>query len=397
MARTAKLPYGAGSVYPDKSKGVWRGAITIDGRRHRVSGFTKTEAQNALGALRDRVNSGLPAEDATLGEWVAWWLEHVGAAQEKSGESTRENYRWALEQTSSIWSKNLQDLRAADVSRMLGQLATRKRTKPGTQKGRGGRRGPLGESALRRVRFALGVVLDAAIADGRLTVNVARPTLARIPETATRVRPRRSLTPQEAENLMEVAQSHRLGALVGVMLYMGLRPGEATGLTWDRVDLTKETLAIVQSRKMAPDGTMTIGDTKAESDRTIRIPNDPEAPVVDLLRAHQVAQKKERMASPVWEHQDLVFTDPIGDYIDRWHLRREVAALCKDAGIFPTIAPNELRHTAASLLYAKEASADEVSDFLGHKDDRMFRKHYFDPSVRPVIDLTEAQGRMLRG
>ena len=390
MARTAKLPYGAGSVYFDKSKGVWRGAITIDGRRHRASGLTKTEAQNALGALRDRVNGGLPAEDATLGEWIAWWLDNVGAAEERSGESTRENYRWALEQTSSIWSKNLVDLRAADVSRMLGQLATRKRTKPGTQQGRGGRRGPLGESALRRVRFALGVVLDAAIADGRLTVNVARPTLARIPETAKRVRPRRSLTPQEAENLMEVARGHRLGALVGVMLYCGLRPGEATGLTWDRVDLKKETIAIVQSRKMAPDGTMTIGQTKAESDRTIRIPGD----VVDLLRDHQKRQKPERIAAAAWEHEDLVFTDPIGDYIDRWHLRREVADLCKDAGIFPAISPNELRHSCASLLRHRKVPDMQIADFLGHTDTRMLDKHY-GHRVTPVIDLTEAQGRML--
>jgi len=390
MARTAKLPYGAGSVYFDKSKGVWRGAITIDGQRHRVSGLTKTEAQTALGALRDRANSGLPVENTTLGEWVAWWLKNVGAAEEKSGESTRANYSWALEQTSPIWSIKLEDLRAADVSRMLGQLATRKRAKSGTQQGRGGRRGPLGESALRRVRFALGVVLDAAIADGRLTVNVARPTLARIPESAKRVRPRRSLTPQEAENLIEVAKGHRLGALVGVMLYCGLRPGEATGLTWNRVDLKKETLAIVQSRKMAPDGTMTIGETKAESDRTIRIPGN----VVDLLRAHQVAQKKDRIAAPVWEHQDLVFTDPIGDYIDRWHLRREVAALCKDAGIFPTIAPNELRHSCASLLRHREVPDTQIADFLGHTDTRMLDKHY-GHRVTPVIDLTEAQARML--
>ena len=62
MARTRKLGYGEGSVYFDKSKGVWRGAITIDGRRRKVSGLTKTEAQEALGDLRDTVNAGLPTE-----------------------------------------------------------------------------------------------------------------------------------------------------------------------------------------------------------------------------------------------------------------------------------------------------------------------------------------------
>ena len=391
MARTRKLGYGEGSVYEDKSVGLYRGAITIDGRRHRVSGRTRAEAIEALGALRNRVNAGKPSEDTTVGEWVAWWLKEVGAAREKSGDSTRANYRWALEQTSSIWSKKLADLRAADVSRMLGQLATRKPTKPGTQRGHA-RRGPLGKSALRRVRFALGVVLDAAIADGRLSVNVARPTLARIPETAKQVRPRRSLTPQEAEYLMEVGRGTRLGALVGVMLYCGLRPGEATGLTWDCIDLKKATMAIRQSRKMAPDGTMSIGGTKAESDRTIRM---PEA-VVDLLRAHQAAQKKERMAAAVWEHEDLVFADPIGDYIDRTNLRRQVSALCKNVGIAPAIAPNELRHSCASLLRHRGVPDTQIADLLGHRDTGMLNKHY-GHRVTPVIDLTEAQGRMLEG
>jgi len=387
MARGRKLAYGAGSVYFDESKGVWRGAVTIDGRRRRVSGRTKTEAQEALGALRDAANSGLPTEDTTVGEWVAWWLENVGAPKEGSGESTRANYRWALQQTSAIWSIKLRDLRAADVNRMLGQLATRKPSKPGA---RGGRRGPLGESALRRVRFALSVVLDAAMADGRLTVNVAQPKLARIPRTAQQVRPRRSLTPEEAENLLTAAEGHRLQALVGTMLYCGLRPGEATGLTWDCMDLKKETLAVRQSRKIAPDGTMTIGGTKAESDRTIRIP----APVVELLREHQVDQKADRLAAPVWERPELIFTNGVGDYIDPSNLRREVAALCGDAGIFPAISPNELRHSCASLLRHLGIPLAQIADFLGHRDTRMLDKHYGHP-VTPVIDLTEAQGRML--
>jgi len=390
MARGRKLGYGEGSVYFDKSKGVWRGAITIDGRRRRkVSGMTKTEAQDLLGALRNAVNSGLPTENTTVGEWVAWWLENVGAPKEGSGEATRANYRWALEQTSSIWSIKLRDLKAADVTRLLGKLATRKQSKPGA---RGGQRGPLGESALRRVRFALGVVLDAAIADGRLTVNVAQPKLARIPPTAQRVRPRRSLTPQEAENLLTAAEGHGLQALVATMLYCGLRPGEATGLTWDCIDLKKETLAIRQSRKMAPDGTMTIGGTKAHSDRTIRIP----APVVSLLRDHQKRQKPERLAAEVWEHEDLVFTNAIGDYIDPSNLRREIAGLCEDAGIFPAISPNELRHSCASLLRHLGIPMAQIADFLGHRDTRMLDKHYGHP-VTPVIDLTEAQGRMLGG
>jgi integrase len=283
----------------------------------------------------------------------------------------------------------LRDLKAADVNRLLGQLAKRKTSKVTA---RGGRRGPLGDSALRRVRFALSVVLDAAIADGRLSLNVARPQLARIPRSARQVRPRRSLAPDEAERLLKAADGHRIGALVGVMLYCGLRPGEASGLTWDCIDLEAETLAIRQSRKLAPDGTMALGPTKADSDRTLRMP----ALVVDLLRQHQARQKKERLAALIWEHDDLVFANAIGDYVDPSNLRREIVGLCDNAGIVPAITPNELRHSCASLLRHLGVPMAQIADFLGHRDTRMLDKHYGHP-VAPVVDLTAAQSQMLRG
>jgi integrase len=244
------------------------------------------------------------------------------------------------------------------------------------------------------VRYALGVVLDAAQAHDKVTKNVASPKLARIPRTASAIRSRRSLSKEEADDLMEKAEGHRLEALVGVMLWCGLRPGEVTGLTWDRINFKKETMAIRQSRKMFPDGTMDLGATKAESDRTIRIPG----PVVELLRQHQVRQKEERLAAPVWEHPDLVFTNTIGNFIDKSNLRREVHKLCKDAGISPSISPNELRHTTATLLrtHAHVAPRD-IADVLGNKDERMFDQHYFDRRAERVIDMTDAQGRMLSG
>ena len=89
-----------------------------------------------------------------------------------------------------------------------------------------------------------------------------------------------------------------------------------------------------------------------------------------------------------------VFTNAIGDYIDPSNLRREIAGLCDDAGISPAISPNELRHSCASLLRHLGVPATQIADFLGHTDTRMLDKHY-GHRVTPVIDLTEAQGRML--
>ena len=131
---------------------------------------------------------------------------------------------------------------------------------------------------------------------------------------------------------------------------------------------------------------MALGPTKAESDRTLRMP----APVVALLRDHQVSQKAERLAALVWQYDDLVFANAIGDYIDPSNLRRQIAGLCEDAGISPAITPNELRHSCASLLRHLGVPMAQIADFLGHRDTRMLDKHY-GHAIAPVVDVTDAK------
>ena len=70
-----------------------------------------------------------------------------------------------------------------------------------------------------------------------------------------------------------------------------------------------------------------------------------------------------------------------------------MVALCERAGIDP-ISPNELRHSAASLLVAAGMPLEEVADLLGHRDVTMLAGVYRHRTKR-VVDLTEAQGWML--
>lgn len=391
MVRPRKLGYGEGSVYFDNSKGIYRGAVTIDGVRRRVSGATRSEALAALDELRAAVAEQIPSGDDTrLSTWITWWLDTVGAARDEPSEATEYNYRWALAQAAPLGGKRLRDLRTEDVEGLLRQLSTRKPLK--ATEGRAGRRGPLGRSSLNRVRFALATVLDEAVRRDMVGRNVAK--VAKLPRKAAKPVPRRSLTPKEADGLMAAAEGHRLEALIAVMLYCGLRPGEVTGLTWDCVDFRHRTLTVRQSRKLLPDGTMLIGETKAQSDRVQQIPDSPAAPVLSLLRSHETAQKKQRQVAAAWEDFDLVFPNEIGRPIDPSNLRREIAGLCEEAGISPAISPNELRHSAASLLVNAGVPLEEVADFLGHANVRMLAQTYRH-RVKRVVDLTDAQGRML--
>ena len=94
----------------------------------------------------------------------------------------------------------------------------------------------------------------------------------------------------------------------------------------------------------------------------------------------------------MWDDHGLVFPSAIGTPTDFSNLRRTVQSLCKEARV-RELSPNELRHSAATLLIEADVPIHQVADMLGHKDTRMLAKHY--RHKRGVVDVTDGQNRML--
>jgi integrase len=117
-------------------------------------------------------------------------------------------------------------------------------------------------------------------------------------------------------------------------------------------------------------------------------------PVVATLRAHRGRQLAERMlAGGAWTDTGLVFTTELGTPIDPSNLRRAFQRLTNHAGL-GRWTPNELRHSAASLLSAAGVPLEVIADVLGHSSTRMLQQHYRHP-VKPAIDAhVEAMHRL---
>ena len=77
------------------------------------------------------------------------------------------------------------------------------------------------------------------------------------------------------------------------------------------------------------------------------------------------------------------------------NLRRDLARLTVAAGL-GRWSPNELRHSAASLLSASGVPLEQIADVLGHTDTRMLLKHYRHPISR-TIDAAAAPMERLFG
>ncbi|MCL2395983.1 MAG: site-specific integrase, partial [Acidimicrobiaceae bacterium] len=219
----------------------------------------------------------------------------------------------------------------------------------------------------------------AAERRGKVARNVAR--IAEMPATGSTAGGHRSLTEEEAGTLLAAARGHRLEALFVTGLMLGLRPGELTGLRWTDVDLDRGRLTVEGSLKRER-GQLRLGATKTlRSRRPLQIPE----PVRVALRDHRKRQAAEQLyAGPAWQDRGLVFTTAVGTPIDPSNLRHTFGRLTERAGLGHWT-PNELRHSAASLLSASGVPLEVIADVLGHASTRMLEQHYRH-QVRPSID-----------
>ena len=183
---------------------------------------------------------------------------------------------------------------------------------------------------------------------------------------------------------MNTLSGERNGALYGLCLLVGLRPGEAAGLFWEDLDLdaTPPTVNVTRGVRRETGGSVVTDDLKTgSSKRTIEIGSD----LAQWLRGHRQLQLEERLAAPRWLDDRLVFTTPTGHVTDPAKLRNDLAAICERANV-PKTRPNELRHSCASLLSDEGVPNESIADLLGHMSTRMVDSTYRH-RLRPVVSV----------
>ena len=112
-----------------------------------------------------------------------------------------------------------------------------------------------------------------------------------------------------------------------------------------------------------PDGNLELVPTKTQrSNRALPMT----ATVADALQRRREAQQTERkVAGPMWQENDLVFTTAVGTPIHPRNDYRAFRRLIDRAGV-RRVRLHDLRHTAASMLLAEGVAARVVMEILGH-------------------------------
>lgn len=169
-------------------------------------------------------------------------------------------------------------------------------------------------------------------------------------------------TPDEARRLLHAIKGDRLEALYSVALTMGLRQGEALGLSWADVDLDMGYVRIARQLQRIHGSPQLVEPKTERSRRTLAMPHM----ISNALKEHRSRQDRERSAANErWVESGLVFTTPIGTPLDGTAVTKGFHQILDKAGL-PQRRFHDLRHSCATLLLVQGVSPRVVMDLLGH-------------------------------
>lgn len=195
----------------------------------------------------------------------------------------------------------------------------------------------------------LGQLLASAVEDGLIPKNPA--SRARLPKKET------SKAQPVALDVVERIQAGLpdwLAVAVPLGIGVGLRQGEASGLTVDRVDFLRRTLRVDQQLicRYVPEPVLAPVKTDS-SNRTIPLATFVLDALADHLRQHPAGPGQ------------LVLRSPAGLPVDADRFGHQWRRACREAGV-PGLRYHALRHSFASMLLSRGVSVKAVGDWLGH-------------------------------
>ena len=358
---------GEGSISKiDKNgKKVWKGTISIgydeNGKLKRkvFYGNTKNEVVDKIANFKAKQNlDDIPADDKiTLQEWFYNYLFQFRIHDMKP--STFDRYYGIYNNyvlNSPIGKRKLIDLRTIDFQKYYTVLLKEKAV-----------------SNVKSINRYISTCINEAVRQGYInknyTVNVRLPKTEES-ETIN------VLSIQDQRKFIEYIKNNdvELKNFFILALGTGMRQGEIMGLKWNDINFKTKTITITRSLKKV---TFINADGSRRSEYIEQTPKTKssirEIPisesVLKCLKDQEKIQKLNKLYidNSLYINSDYVFTDKIGNTIDKNKPNRHFRAILEKLDITP-IKFHSLRHTFATRLFEKNIPVKTVQSLLGHKD-----------------------------
>lgn len=299
-------------------------------KRWKVGCTNKTVAREMESAIKTRLLLGQElteqAQPVLFKEWAKTYLDLESVKTLRSYQDRVEIMDRQL--VPFFGKKILTEIRPADVEAFRGQRMKRNGKKASVQ-------------TINNDHVVLKHALNVAVRRGLLIGNPA----ARVPLPNPQNERDRVLSSEEWDRLYEVAKPHLKPVLL-LAYQLGQRLSEIVGLTWDRVDLKREFIAL---RAI---------DTKTKTARLVPMTPDVKAILQDLAKVRSLATR----------HVFMYQGKPLRDF------RTAFRTAMEDAGV-SGFRFHDLRHCAATNLRRAGIDTTTAMQIVGHTSPQMWKRY----------------------
>ena len=319
-----------------------------------VYGKTAAEAEAKATELRAKLKKGIDiiSYDDTYNQWAS----RLKAAKEvEMSESEWNTFIYRVKYfADELGTTQIKNITQTHIQPLINRLASRN---PKSGK-------PSSHRTIERYLSAISAVFEYAIENRAADFNPCQ--YVKIPRNAP-VNERRALTDEEIQWIEETP--HRAQTAAMLLLYSGLRRGEATALLWSDIDFRNHTIRVNKSYDFK---TCTVKSPKtAAGTRLVNVPSK----LIDYLKTVKrtsvyVLTKAnggimtETAWRALWESYLIDLSRKYGKYIEK---RNKFDPRGNVLMIEP-FTPHCLRHTFCTLMYKAGIDALTAKEQMGHSD-----------------------------
>ncbi len=309
-----------------------------------ITGKTQKEVSQKLKAVTTSIDDGTYTAPSkmTVAQWLdIWTAEYLGAVKPRTVDHYKGVVRSRIKP--GLGAIKLDALTPHTIQSYYNGLS-----KEG-----------LAPKTVKNTHGILHKALQQAVSNGYLKTNPADSCILPRPV-------RRELKPLDEDLIsafLKAIQGHKFEDLFTVTLFTGMREGEALGLLWDCVNLTKGTITIDKQLQLirGTKGQYQMVPTKNSKSRNISL-----APsVVKILRNIKTKQLENRLRyGDCWENSGFVFTDDLGKHLSASSVYKAFKRVVEEIGS-PDTRFHDLRHSYAVAAIKSGDDIKTVQENLG--------------------------------
>lgn len=341
MARRTK---GEGSL-KQKKNGRWEAKFYVDGVPKFITGMDKNDVVSRWNKAKAARDEGTYVEptNMTLNQWIKRWLSVY--KKNKLAPKTLETYNdmWKLYIHDTLGGKKLQRLRGDDIQDIINDMVND------------------GYSSS-TIGLMYAVLRGSIYKAWQLDIIAKLPTKAvEVPKNKS-TREAVAMSAEDQAVFEKHALDYEFGGILLLMLWTGLRPGEALGLTRSSLDYKKKLIKVSGTSQTV----MTFDKDMEPTARTHRIKDSTKSPagmrnVPMWPETEELLKTLEAKSNNV----SLICVDSAGKPLIFGRLRNALNKMTKSMGI-ATIHPHTLRHTFATRQVEAGMDYKALQGILGH-------------------------------